>query len=179
MADNRHKNHLMENTIPIASLLQTGYFQLFNLEEAYALARFFSKVYPNPPLAKVGISELLINAIEHGNLGIDAEEKSKLQHENRWLSEINRRLRLPQYKNKIVNITFEYSQKSITLIVEDQGQGFNWRTYMEDPTEVNLKQNGRGILMAKNLVFTTLSYSEKGNTVKAIVHLNPDSNMSK
>lgn len=163
MTDNRH----------IALLLKTGSFEFFNLQEAYALAHFFSKVYPNPRLAKVGISELLINALEHGNLGIDALEKSKLQQENRWVSEINRRLMLPQYKTKVVNVTFECSADAIILMVQDQGQGFNWRQYLEDPAELNIKQNGRGILMAKNLVFSSLSYSEKGNAVKAVVHLNP------
>jgi hypothetical protein len=55
---------------------------------------------PEPRSAVYGLNELLINAVEHGNLGITYDEKIKLVVEGRLESEIERRLALPQNQAK-------------------------------------------------------------------------------
>jgi hypothetical protein len=47
----------------------------------------------------VGICELLLNAVEHSNLGITYEEKTRLDEPGTWEAEVHRRLRLPEYAN--------------------------------------------------------------------------------
>ncbi len=48
----------------------------------------------------MGLSELLVNAIEHGNLEIGYDEKSRLLQSEGWQGEIDRRLALPEYTDQ-------------------------------------------------------------------------------
>lgn len=156
----------------VARFLINGHFRFRLLPEAMALAEFLAKACPNPPVHSVGISEILVNAIEHGNLGITSEEKLQLQKENRWLSEIERRLQLPEHCNQYVKVEVMQSTSEMRLHVQDDGKGFNWKAFKNanlKPTHESTQ--GRGILMAERLAFKSLEYSEKGNAVTCIISL--------
>jgi hypothetical protein len=164
------QHHLSESILhKLTPLLLNGCFRFRSLQDANHLAEFFAQACPNPHLAIVGISELLINAIEHGNLGIDSEEKAILQHNNNWLSEIERRLALPEYQHKYAEVEFTRTDTEIHLKVTDQGKGFDWQQY-HAPTDP-FSTHGRGILMAKKLVFKRLEYSGIGNVVTGVIAL--------
>lgn len=154
----------------VARFLINGHFRFRLLSEAAALAEFLGKVCPNPSMHSVGISEILVNAIEHGNLGITSEEKLQLQKENRWLSEIERRLQLPEHRNQYVNVEVTQSISEMRLQVQDDGKGFNWKAFKNKNVN-NESTQGRGILMAERLAFKSLEYSEKGNAVTCIISL--------
>ncbi len=159
-----------KEAVELARFLMKAHFRIRLLPEAIALAQFLGKACPNPALHIVGISEILVNAIEHGNLGITSNEKSQLQKENRWLPEIERRLQLPEYRNKYVNVTLSRTDTEIQLYVEDDGNGFNWKALKNAALDKHSTQ-GRGILMAENLAFKSLEYSDKGNAVTCIIAL--------
>jgi sigma-B regulation protein RsbU (phosphoserine phosphatase) len=154
----------------VARFLINGHFRFRLLSEAMALAEFLGKVCPNPSMHSVGISEILVNAIEHGNLGITSEEKLQLQKDNRWLSEIERRLQLPEHRNQYVNVEVTQSAFEMQLHVQDDGKGFNWKAF-QNANANNESTQGRGILMAERLAFKSLEYSEKGNAVTCIILL--------
>jgi hypothetical protein len=165
-----------------------GHFSLRGLAEAYAIARFISRACPNPRLSLVGITELLLNAIEHGNLGISYEEKTQLQKDNNWIPEIERRLSLAENQNKYVDVNVERKEKEQELHIRivDQGSGFDWRQFLEpDEVKDETKQasnqetvkpsrtstHGRGIPMARGLAFSRLEYFGKGNEVLGVISL--------
>src|SRR5476649_1682416 len=154
----------------VAHLLISGHFRFRLLAEAMALAEFLGKACPNPPVHSVGISEILVNAIEHGNLGITSEEKLQLQKENSWLSEIERRLQLPEHRDQYVNVEVTQSASEMRLHVQDDGKGFNWKAFKNANAD-NESTQGRGILMAERLAFKSLEYSEKGNAVTCVISL--------
>lgn len=54
------------------------------LQEALELAVVLSQLTPRPEDVAMGLSELLINAVEHGNLTFDDDETSTLLAEWRW-----------------------------------------------------------------------------------------------
>ncbi len=153
----------------VAPLLKEGLFHFHDLEEAYALANFLAEACPNARLALLGITEILVNALEHGNLGITFEEKSALHLADEWLDEINRRLKLPEHSGQWVSVRFQRDKSEITLVVTDQGKGFDWRKYQTVHSENKLRQHGRGILVAKHFAFKDLHYSEKGNEVTCVI----------
>ena len=74
--------------ISVLGLMKHGTFQFRTLEEANILATFIAQCCPVPTSASLGLSELMVNAIEHGNLGITYAEKSSLVKggtwQNRW-----------------------------------------------------------------------------------------------
>jgi response regulator RpfG family c-di-GMP phosphodiesterase len=54
------------------------------LDEARTLASFIALLGAQPETLAMGLSELLVNGVEHGNLGIDFAEKSRLREADCW-----------------------------------------------------------------------------------------------
>ena len=172
--DNNKMRSLKEDVIKVLgtfSLMLKGRYFFRTLEEADILATNVVKVCPNPEKAVVGLSELLINAVEHGNLGLTYEDKSRLNESNQWLSEIKKRLTLPGYKEKKAILEVERSEDKILFTIMDEGNGFDWDKYMEISPERAFDTHGRGIAMSKAMSFNQIQYIGNGNTVKAEVHL--------
>lgn len=149
--------------------LTRGEFEFFSLDQATQLSSLASLVAPQPENIVMGLSELLINAIEHGNLGISYAEKSRLRMEDRWQEEVERRLLLPENVGKRARLVVERSATAITYTVSDQGSGFDFRRYLDFDPERAYDPNGRGIAMARQLCFRQLEYIGCGNAVTATV----------
>lgn len=151
------------------SLMRRGEFQLRTLDEARGLANMLASFYPDPARVLLGLSELLINAVEHGNLGISYREKSRLLQEARWEEEVKHRLALPESAGKVVNVQLEHLSNEIRVTITDCGTGFDWKKYLEMSPERAFDPNGRGIAMSKMMSFDALEFMGKGNQVMAVV----------
>ena len=151
--------------------LQQGRFRVQTIEEAYDLALLVAQACPNPEKVAFGLNELIVNGVEHGNLQIGYEEKTKLQETDQWEDEIARRQISPEHAHKFVEVTFERHPDRIQLTVTDQGLGFDWSDYQEIKPERLLESHGRGIAMAKALSFDHLEYVGTGNRVFCVVKL--------
>lgn len=144
-------------------------FTLTKLDESEHLSCFLAYCYPEPERVLQGISMLLTNAIEHGNLKIGYKAKTKLLKENRWREEVEARQELPENKDKKIHIKFRKTADKIFLQITDEGEGFDWQNYMQvDPARAT-DNHGRGIAMANATSFNNLSYNDAGNQVTAIV----------
>ena len=155
----------------LPKLLQRSAYELCTLLEARALAVRLSDYYPQPQRVVAGISELLINAVEHGNLGISYQEKKRLLQAGGWEGEIERRLTLPENADKKVKVMLERKKHEISLAVSDCGAGFKFENYLEISPERAFDPNGRGIAMSKMLSFDTLEYQGTGNRLVAVVKI--------
>ncbi|MFN0316118.1 MAG: response regulator [Burkholderiales bacterium] len=147
------------------TLLQGGKFRLRTLTEARSLAAALAGACKDPPSAGMGLAELLVNAVEHGNLGIDFAQKSGLLEKGCWEDEVEARLALPEYRGKYVEVEVSRTGASLRVLITDQGQGFDWNKYLEFDESRALAPNGRGIALAKSLAFREMEYSERGNIV--------------
>jgi CheY-like chemotaxis protein len=155
----------------LTDLMLRNEFQLRTLPEARILANALSGYYPDPQRVILGISELLINAVEHGNLGISYHEKSSLLQAGVWDAEIERRLTLPENASKKVTVVLEHKPHELRLEVTDCGAGFNYQNYLEISPERAFDPNGRGIAMSKRMSFDTLQYLGGGNRLVAVVNI--------
>lgn len=152
-------------------LLQAGDFLLRTPTEARDLATVLANAFPNPRRVVIGLAELLLNAVEHGNLAVSYAEKGQLQKANAWEQELARRLEDPRYRARAVAVAFRREVARIVVTITDQGDGFDWRGYLDiDPDRV-LDTHGRGIAMSRLLSFDALSYLGRGNCVEAVVAL--------
>lgn len=149
-------------------------FRFRSIDEAGQLAAFLAQACPQPDRAILGISELLINAVEHGNLGLGYADKARLRREDRWQSEISRRLAQPENAEKEVRVGFERNADGVTLRIEDDGSGFSWHEYLQIAPERACDPNGRGIALASLLSFSTLSYEGCGNIAVATISTKTD-----
>lgn len=154
--------------------LSSATFYVRTLTEASELAALLAALCPQPSIAHVGISELLINAIEHGNLAISYEEKNRLLHDDGWLAEVVRRSCMPEYRDRRVRVDFERGPKSLAFTITDEGAGFDWRRYLDFEPCRAYDPNGRGIAIAKIRSFDALGYEGRGNVVRAVVSLTPE-----
>lgn len=153
------------------TLLRRAEFCCRTLSEARDLALLLADASMYPERTVTGYSELLINAIEHGNLGISYAEKSMLLTEGRWLEEIESRLRSPDYSHLLVNVTLEKTADSCRVTIVDQGKGFDWQIYLELRPERVFDLHGRGIAMSRAMSFDSLEYLGNGSRVIATVLL--------
>ncbi len=146
--------------------LLNGCFRIKNFDDANCIAARIAHTCPNPGKA-LAISELLYNAIEHGNLAISYEEKTRLLEAGHYKRELNRRLKQPPYNNMFVDVFVEKSAETMTVMIKDQGKGFNFAKYLTPDQDRIFDSHGRGILMAKNSI--DLSYRDGGRTAVAVI----------
>lgn len=150
-------------------LIKQSDFIFRTLEEAHDLTVFLANFFPEPERMVLGVSELLINAVEHGNLEITYEEKTELNRLGTWEQEIQRRLTLPEYAHKWVRVHYEKDEEEISLTISDEGNGFDWHRYLDiDPGRAT-DTHGRGIAMSRLMSFDVVRYEGKGNSVTCVV----------
>ncbi|HEY3056739.1 MAG TPA: response regulator [Thermoanaerobaculia bacterium] len=150
-------------------LLRTAVFSIRTVDEARDVATILANACPDPDSAVVGLTELLLNAVEHGNLGITYEEKSAMHDKEEWQKEVDRRLALPENESKRVEVRFERDGVAVRFTIRDDGHGFDWNRFLDiDPMRA-FDTHGRGIAMARRLSFSSLDYRGAGNEVVATV----------
>ncbi len=170
---NKQLHHDVHNPLPSSTDISTlnGHVVFKSLDEINNIACALANLGPNPEDTVSGLSELLINAVEHGNLGISYDEKKKLLMENTLYDEINSRLKSPEYSEKKINVFWEKDEHEIRIIIKDEGAGFSPDKYLElDPNRAT-HPHGRGIAMAKMISFSNLEFVGCGNHVVATISL--------
>ncbi len=158
----------------IFDLMTFGRFRIHNLRECNLVASQVAHLCPEPHRVVTGISELLINALEHGNLRIGYEEKSNLMRRGMWQIEVERRLNSEAHKGGYIELEFQVAADTVQIRIRDQGEGFDWTPYMDlDPNRA-FDPHGRGIAVARLSSFDDLEYVGDGNEVIATVRKSLD-----
>ncbi len=147
------------------SLLYSGVLRFCTLRHARSLTAALSGLAADPQSACLGLGELLVNAVEHGNLGITFHDKARLLSEDRWEQEVEARLASPQYADKYVEVHLEREQGLLNITIRDQGPGFDWQRYLELDEGRAMYPNGRGIALARHIGFRSLAYRGTGSEV--------------
>jgi CheY-like chemotaxis protein len=149
--------------------MQSCHLQVRTISEAEDTASFLASCFPNPERVVAGLLELLINAVEHGNLQISFEEKTRLLNQGFWRDEIDRRACLPENAGKSVQVRYQLSGEGHLVQITDCGTGFDWKRYWHiDPARATAS-HGRGIARARLMAFDRLSYNDTGNQVSVLV----------
>lgn len=141
-------------------------FQFKTPSQANQLAALLANLADDADEALIGLSELLMNAVEHGNLEIGYNEKSRLLEQERLQTEIIRRLSDPVLGARVAHVHVDKIQGRFRLTIEDQGHGFDWKPYLEFSQERAFDLHGRGIAMANHSGLKDLKYLGRGNLVE-------------
>jgi len=157
----------MEGTRSAFALIHRGVFRFQTMQQCHDLAALLAKACPDPKRTVIGLSELMLNALEHGNLGITYQEKSDLIESKTWAAEVERRQKLPENLPKWVTVTLVRSDSGTQFWIEDMGKGFPWKTFQEPSPDRLSDSHGRGILLAKWETFDRVEYQGIGNGVVA------------
>ncbi len=150
-------------------LISSGSFSFKTLRDGKNLATLLANACPNPDKVVMGLNELFVNSVEHGNLGITYDDKSALNDDGAWEEEVERRQALPENASKLVKVTIEKNGSKVSFVIKDEGNGFDWNQYLEISPERAFDTHGRGIAMANGMSFSRLEYQGNGNEVIAVI----------
>lgn len=162
---------LSETASHLQSMLQAmerADFAIRTLAEAQSLAATLAQLCGSDTNVCLGLAELLVNAVEHGNLGITYAEKSKLRQSGEWVQEINRRLDAEPWCHRRVRVSVRVMADEVEFVIADEGAGFDWQPYLDFAPARAYDLNGRGIAMARRFGFPKLVFQGTGNTVVAV-----------
>ncbi|TAL39032.1 MAG: hypothetical protein EPN93_02860 [Spirochaetes bacterium] len=148
---------------------EIGNFLITAEEISHRLVRNLAR-YLEPQDVKfmrIGLREMIINAIEHGNLNITFEEKTQATMEDNYIEFVMKRQQEPHLKDKKVRIEYLLSPEKAAYKISDDGNGFDYKIMMDKiHRKVNdeMLYHGRGITMALN-IFDKITFNRKGNEV--------------
>ncbi|MBY6263373.1 response regulator [Azospirillum sp. 412522] len=152
-------------------LLRDGRFRFRTPQEAQNLAIALSSVAATAHSLTFGLSEILVNAVEHGNLGIGFEAKGRLKAGGMLAREIEVRLVSDEHRDKYATLHVERSDSRVIFTVSDMGSGFDFNRYLSVDASQSDATHGRGIALARMVGFDQLTYVGNGNRVVGIVNL--------
>jgi YesN/AraC family two-component response regulator len=111
------------------------------------------------------LRELILNSVEHGNLGLSYEEKTQALEAGTFDELLEERAQREDLRDRRVTVKVSRQDNRLMFDIIDQGEGFDWRA-LPDPTDPPnlLSIHGRGVLLAR-LSVDSLRYNEKGNQV--------------
>lgn len=167
----RHQafRELAKQHLDALSQLQQAEFRLRTLKEAQTVTALLARTCAQPEKVATGLFELMVNAVEHGNLAISYDEKTRLQATGGWEAELERRQQDPLLGQREVSVFFQREPNYFSFTIQDMGVGFDWRHYQDGPAASLLTSHGRGILIARKLSFDDVEYQGSGNRVIARV----------
>ncbi|MEI0485971.1 ATP-binding protein [Brachyspira intermedia] len=152
------KKYLLENKLEdITPLIET-------------LSADVKKYIPNNEmdLFAAALYEVIMNAIEHGNLNILYETKKNWLKKNIYHKKLKELLKTEKAKTTHVEITLQIEDDNIIIAVKDQGLGFKPK---QEAKKINndgfARESGRGIMMIKSY-FDEVKFNKKGNVITLI-----------
>jgi serine phosphatase RsbU (regulator of sigma subunit)/anti-sigma regulatory factor (Ser/Thr protein kinase) len=116
------------------------------------------------------LTELYVNALDHGVLGLDSQMKSSVEGFSEYFREREKRIKL--IENGYVDININYfplnSGGKVMLTISDSGKGFNVKEFFMRNVGINNSTfSGRGLNLVSQLC-ETLEYKNNGSHVEAM-----------
>ncbi len=112
----------------------------------------------------MALDEALVNAMHHGNLGVDSSLRDG-EDGTRYYEEIQARKDIEPYVNRRVRIEAEFSDKHICVQISDDGGGFDPGKVPDPTAESNLhKVSGRGLFLIRSFM-DQVAHNAAGNQI--------------
>ena len=118
----------------------------------------------DPMSVAIALSEIMLNAVEHGNLEIGSIQKNNLIQTGQWQNEIQNRLSQPELQSRNVTVHSEQAGTERVVVIKDDGKGFKHQNFTNFDVETLTKLSGRGINRALRGI-KKLEFIGEGNKV--------------
>jgi DNA-binding response OmpR family regulator len=115
---------------------------------------------------KTALSELVLNAIEHGNLNISSREKAAAAERGEYKKLIDERRTDPRYAHRVVTLDVYMDHEKLVYTISDQGDGFDYRAIFDADPHTHVG-SGLGLFIARSF-FAQVVYEGCGNRVKLV-----------
>lgn len=128
----------------------------------------------------LGLIEIIANAMEHGNLELNGQEKRNLKAtgEDTYFAELEKRAEDSRFNGRKVRVSASINAEMAMIHVADEGEGFDYEN-LPDPTnpENLFLPSGRGILLARSF-FDKVNFHGKGNEVTLVQYKQQDETLA-
>lgn len=166
-----YSSSIMQSVFHKEYIINNDYFNIDRIVYAMTaeLTMLFS--FSESQKIRVGISEMITNAIEHGNLGITADEKMESTENGTYYELLGKRMEDKKISKRKTFVNIDYKDNCLKVKIKDQGKGFD-TSKLPDPTDTErlLRLHGRGIFITK-IYFSDIIFNAKGNEVTLIKQL--------
>ncbi|MFT3694105.1 MAG: ATP-binding protein [Kofleriaceae bacterium] len=142
-------------------------FEFQSREEAATVAQQVAATLPEAVRVEFILVELMVNAVEHGNLEIKAA-KAELVRRGELEQEVARRRLDPKFKDRIAWLEVTRDEDHVTFVIGDQGPGFAWCDQSVG-IATNEQPSGRGLVLARLMSSSGLTFNPEGNIVTVSV----------
>jgi YesN/AraC family two-component response regulator len=121
---------------------------------------------------ELGLNELIMNSVEHGNLEIGREEKQKALDKNKLNQLYKTKLKDPELANRTLTVKLHINKEIVEIEIIDEGKGFDWQKISDSIRTNDIESlGGKGIFLSK-YYFDELEYIGKGNIVRVVKNIN-------
>ena len=152
---------LIDNNIRMVNLLS---YRLTRNLESYLDRREIIRI-------QLGLQEAIINAIEHGNLEIDFEAKSRLKKmEGNYWDHVLDICNNDHLEKRKIKVQYYLFADHVKYMITDEGKGFDWKQYVATTPDGNLIDNYHGVGLTMLQDIFEVSFNEKGNEITLIKH---------
>lgn len=154
------------------NLLESCKFRFRTPCDVEKLVPVIARLFPHPERSAAGIAELMMNAIEHGNLEIGHERKADWIARGIYGSELMKRLQTPPFSSRWAELIVNRRDDGFMIVIIDEGCGFCWQDLIrnEQPSEGAVTVPcGDGLLRTGQESFDDLRFNHTGNQVTAFI----------
>ena len=117
---------------------------------------------------EIAVGEMLMNALEHGNLEISYEEKAKAHESGNYSDLLDARLQDEKLGSRRIEVFYRLWPEGVEFTIRDQGHGFDWRGAMDAIyADGIVRHPGRGIILTSYFV-DEIKYNDIGNEVRLL-----------
>lgn len=115
---------------------------------------------------RFALDEALVNAVVHGNLDIESSIKgASLEQMLEFNKIVKERGEKEPYSKRKVMVSRNLTRDFVSFSIEDQGNGFNWRSLPDNLDEMELlSSHGRGLFLIRAFM-STVEFNDKGNRI--------------
>jgi anti-sigma regulatory factor (Ser/Thr protein kinase) len=147
------------------------------IEAAYEVCRFIgtrlTRYLPQneADLITGGVREMVINAMEHGNLEISGDEKVKALEDENYYALLQTRAEMDEYRDRRITVRSSIDSTKAQFVIRDEGKGFDHAAVLkaagprtENPAGAENRNRDWGIALS-TAAFDLIRYNETGNEV--------------
>ena len=122
---------------------------------------------------RISLGEILMNAIEHGNLAIGYAQKHARLAAGTFDDLVEMRRDTEPYASRRIQIEYVIAPTKVTLTITDAGAGFDWQTIPDPRLAAHIGlAHGRGLLIARTNMDACIFHAP-GNRVTLVKNFSP------
>jgi serine phosphatase RsbU (regulator of sigma subunit) len=122
---------------------------------------------------EISLTEMLMNAIEHGNLAIGYARKRAALEAGTFDELVESRRHTAPFAARKVTLAYVIEPARAVFTIRDAGAGFDWHTIPDPRSTANVSRaHGRGILIAQTHM-DACTFRPPGNEVTLVKYLSP------